>query len=375
IGTFMWYASYVIWMVNVSSGIWIPFSNTFFGKDVTQSWTLPLGFTTLNSTQILGILGILWILLVTFVASHGLEKISKVTSIGGTAVALLNVVLIVGAIIVLVGNKGQFLQDLNSQAFVNSPHPDYKSTIGMLSFLVFAIFAFGGIEVVGGLVDETENAEKNFPKGLAISAIVISIGYAIGIFLCGVFTNWQQVLSSDKVHMANVAYVMMQNLGLQIGLAVGLSQAASFTLGLWIARFTGLSMFLALTGAFFTLTYAPLKQLIEGTPKKLWPGRISEIKDGMPKFAMKLQAGIVIVIIAIVSLPPGSGASEFFTMLVLMTNVSMTIPYLFLSIAFISFKRKKEIIKPFEVYKNQTVATVAAVIVTITVGFANVFTI
>lgn len=55
--------------------------------------------------------------------------------------------------------------------------------VSIASFLVFAIFAYGGIEVVGGLVDKTENPEKNFPKGIAISAIVITVGYAIGIFL------------------------------------------------------------------------------------------------------------------------------------------------------------------------------------------------
>ena len=49
--------------------------------------------------------------------------------------------------------------------------------------MTFAIFAFGGLEAVGGLVDQTENAEKTFPKGVTISAIVISIGYAIGIFV------------------------------------------------------------------------------------------------------------------------------------------------------------------------------------------------
>ena len=39
-GTFMWYASYVIWMVNVASGVWVPISNAIFGKDTTQTWAL-----------------------------------------------------------------------------------------------------------------------------------------------------------------------------------------------------------------------------------------------------------------------------------------------------------------------------------------------
>ncbi len=42
---------------------------------------------------------------------------------------------------------------------------------------------------------------------------------------------------------------------------------------------------------------------------------------------------------------------------------------------FHSSRRKKEIAKPFEVYKNYKSALVWSIIVTLTVGFANLFTI
>ena len=372
IGTFMWYASYIIWMVNVSSTIWVPLSNAIFGSDRTGSLSL-LG---LSSIQSLGILGCLWILLVTFIASKGVEKITKVTSVGGTAVALLNLVLLIGGLVVLASNGFQFKQPILNIArdFTTSPNPAYQTPLSILSFLTFAIFAFGGLEVLGGLVDQTENAERTFPKGLTISAIVIAVGYAIGIFACGMFTNWNDVLSLDTVNMANVAYVLMRNLGYELGMTFGMSQASAITLGLWVARFVGLSMFLALTGAFFTLTYSPLKTLIEGSPKKLWPGKFAEIKDGN---AMWIQAIIAILIILVVSFG-GSNGQAFFALLVLMTNVAMTIPYIFLSGAFPVFKKKQlagEVEKPFMVYKSYGMALTASIIVSFVVGFANVFSI
>lgn len=375
IGTFMWYASYIIWMVNVSSTIWVPLSNAIFGSDRTGELNL-LG---LSSVQSLGMLGSLWILLVTFVASKGVEKIKKVTSVGGSAVALLNLVLLVGGLGVLVSNRFQFKQPILNIArdFTASPNPAYQTPLSILSFLTFAIFAFGGLEVLGGLVDQTENAEITFPKGLTISAIVIAVGYAIGIFACGMFTNWNDVLSLDTVNMANVAYVLMRNLGYELGMTFGMSQASSITLGLWIARFVGLSMFLALTGAFFTLTYSPLKTLIEGSPKKLWPGKFAEIKYGMPINAMWIQAIIAILIILIVSFG-GSNGQAFFALLVLMTNVAMTIPYIFLSGAFPAFKKKQlagKVEKPFIVYKSYGTALTASIIVSFVVGFANIFSI
>ena len=117
--------------------------------------------------------------------------------------------------------------------------------------------------------------------------------------------------------------------------------------------------------------------MIEGSPKKLWPGKFAEIKDGMPVNAMWIQAIIAILIILVVSFG-GSNGQAFFALLVLMTNVAMTIPYIFLSGAFPVFKKKQlagEVEKPFMVYKSYGMALTASIIVSFVVGFANVFSI
>ena len=374
-GTFMWYASYVVWMVNVASGVWVPISNAIFGSDTTKTWAL-FGITGLTGPKTLGLLGILWIIFVTYISTKGLEKIKKVTSLGGTAVALLNIVLLIGAILVVIGNHGHLAQPIiGISSFTQSPNPAYTGNIiSSFAFIVFALFAYGGIEVVGGLVDETENAEKNFPKGVVISAIVISIGYSLGIFLVGVFTNWSSVMNNKSVHLGNAGYVVMANLGYALGQAFGASEATSIAMAHGVARFVGISMFLALAGAFFTLMFAPLKQLIEGTPVKLWPGRLAEMKDGMPQHAMWIQAIIVCVMIALVSFG-GNSMSKFFDVLVSMTNVAMTIPYMFIAFAFAPFKKNRDIIKPFEIFKTDRSALIWTVIVMFTVGFANFFSI
>ncbi|MCB2294085.1 glutamate/gamma-aminobutyrate family transporter YjeM [Clostridium algoriphilum] len=374
-GTFMWYASYVVWMVNVASGVWVPISNAIFGKDTTQTWAL-FGITGLTGPKTLGLLGILWIILVTYVSTKGLEKIKKVTSLGGTAVALLNIVLFVGAIAVLIGNHGQLAQPVvGLSSFTSSPNPAYTGNIiSAFAFIVFALFAYGGIEVVGGLVDETENAEKTFPKGVVISAVVISIGYSLGIFLTGIFTNWATVMNDKSVHLGNAGYVVMGNLGYALGQAFGASEATSLAMAHGIARFVGISMFLALAGAFFTLMFSPLKQLILGTPAKLWPGKLAKMKNGLPQRAMWIQAAIVCVMIALVSFG-GDNMSKFFDVLVSMTNVAMTLPYMFIAFAFAPFKKNKDIIKPFEIFKTDRSAVIWTAIVMFTVGFANFFSI
>ena len=371
VGIFMWYASYVIWMVNICSSIWIPLSNFIFGQDKTQTWR----FLGMNSTQFIGILGVLWIILVTLISTAGLKGITKFTSVGGTAVALLNVVLLVGAVVVLIGNKGELLEPVSSvKSFIVSPNPSYSGFLSTLSFLVFAIFAYGGLEAVGGLVEDTHESHITFPKAVTISAVIIAIGYSLGIFLCGVFINWGDRLSGSNVNMANVGYIVMNNFGYEIGKVFGLAEEACTQMGAWTARFMGLSMFLALTGAFFTLSYSPLKQIVMGTPEKIWPKSFMKTKNNIPTNAAWVQCSIVSVMVILVSFG-GEAAEEFFKKLVLMTNVAMTLPYLFLAGAFIAFKNKKEIHKPFEIYKSKVMVVVATVLTVLTVGFANIFTI
>lgn len=372
IGTFMWYASYLVWQVNVSSSIWIPLSNALFGEDRTGN----LSLWGLNSTQVIGLLGVLWIIVVTLISAQGISAITKVTSAGGSAITVLNVLLIFGGLLILLLNGGALAQPAPlSVTTLQSPNPDFQSPISILSFFTYAIFAYGGIEAVGGLVDQTEHAEVTFPKGVAISAIIISIGYSVGIFAIGCFTNWEAILSTPNVNTANVTYIVMNHLGYELGLALNLNPATALTIGRLFARITGLAMFLALTGAFFTLTYSPLKQLIEGTPKHLLPIKLTKLDEKqMPFHAMLVQALVVAILILLVSFG-GDNASAFFNKLVTMTNVAMTIPYMFLSIAFIFFKKQSHVTKPFEIYKSPTTALIATVIVTFFIGIANVFSI
>ena len=255
-----------------------------------------------------------------------------------------------------------------------SPNPEFVTPIAVLGFLVYALFAFGGTEAVGGLVDQTENPEKNFGKGLTIAAIIIAIGYAVGIFAVGVFTNWDATLSSEAVHKGNASYVIMNNLGYQLGTVFGMNEAGCVAFGNGIARFMGISILCSLSGAVFTLIYAPLKQLIEGSPKGLLPDFFCKMEDGMPKNAMRIQCGVVVVMDLLIGMG-GDAMTQFFNILVSMTNVAMTLPYVFIAGAFIAFKRNENIKKSFVVFKNSTVTVIFTVLVTATVAFANFFTI
>lgn len=371
IGTFMWFASYIIWMVSVAPKIWITLS-TFLsasGSDQTQKWH----FFALNSTQVIGLLSIGWMVVLTFVSSRGMKQIIKITSIGGLAVGVLNVVLLLTSSIILIKNHGQFAQPPTH--LFSSPNPTYQSQMQVLSFIVFAIFAYGGIEAVGSLVEKTDKPEKNFPKGILLAAVTIALGYAIGIACWGISTNWQAVLNHRTTNLGNITYVMMNNLGVQLGQALGLDASQSTTIGAYFARYTGLSMFLAYTGGFFTLAYSPLKSVITGTPKEIWSKKMTQLnKVGMPQNAMWAQFAIVTAIILLSSFI-SKDPSDFYNKLTLMSNVSLTLPSVFLVIAFPLFKKNQTIKKEFEVFTSPFSINLVSIIVFLVVFGANFFTV
>jgi amino acid transporter len=376
IGTFMWYTSYVLWMVNVSSGIWVPVSNLIFGEDCTANWSF-FGSELLSGSRLLGLMAIVFFIFITYFDSKGINKISKVTSIGGTAVLAINIMVVIGSIVMIIARHGRLEQPFAGMESLTVPlNVAYQgSPIMILSFIVYALFAYGGIEAVGGLVDKTENPKKNFPKGIVMAAIVIVIGYAFLIMLVGSFTNYNQILGADNITLGNVSYVIMSNFAAAFGRAFGATEATQIALAHGFARIYALIMLLALMGAMFTLVYSPLKQIIDGTPDELWPGKMGVIeKDGMPKNAMWIQCAIVCVMIFLVSFG-GDTMQQFFLILTAMVNVGMTVPYTFISMAFPKFKKMENVDRSFVVFKTQKSANIWSVIVTLLLIFANAFAI
>ena len=376
IGTFMWYTSYVLWMVNVSSGIWVPVSNVIFGEDTTSTWSL-FGSHFLSGSRLLGIMAVIFFIVITYFDSKGIDKISTVTSVGGTAVLTINIMVVVGSIIMIIARGGQLQQPFAGFESLKTPlNAAYQgSPIAILSFIVYALFAYGGIEAVGGLVDKTENPKKNFPKGIVIAALVIVVGYATLIMLVGSFTNYKQILGNDEITLGNVSYVIMSNFAAEIGKAFSATPETQLALAHGFARVYACIMLLALMGAMFTLVYSPLKQIIDGTPKELWPGKMGETaEDGMPKNAMWIQCTIVSVMILLISFG-GDTMQQFFLILTAMVNVGMTVPYMFISFAFPKFKKMKNVDRSFVVFKTQASANIWGYVVTLTLLFANAFAI
>ncbi len=369
-GVFMWYTAFIIYFVNVSTAFFIKISAFIFGEDRTSTWSI-LG---LGSNQTIGLMAIVMIVLVAFVASKGIKNVALIARIGSSAILVVEAAVIIGSIVILIGHHGQFMQPISGGAFFKSPNASYTSLIGMLSFITMAVSAYGGIETTGGLVDKIDNPKK-VPKALLGAVIAITASYAVLIFCLGTFINWNDTLAADGVNFANVQYIVMYNLGYEVGNLFG-SAATAAAIGNWFTRFYGLAAACMTLGSITVFFYGPLTQLIEGTPKEIWPEWLikKDEKTGIPVNAMWVQTGIICVFLLLISFG-GTSVGGFWNLILLMTNVAMTIPYMFVAGAFWFFKKNEAIEKPVTFFHSQASARIWTVIVVCTIGFANLFTI
>lgn len=372
VGIMMWYSSYVIWMFGKSLSLWVPLSFAVFGKDIT---TIPVTIGGIDfGPFILGLVGILVMILLTAIITCGASKLAIVTSIGGVSVVALNGVLLIGGLFAIVRNLGaghMFKEALTAASLVTSPNPDYTSIMPFLGFVVFAVFAYGGTEAIAGVASDLENPERDLKRGIFLSGAFIVIAYIIGFFMVGAALEWSQF--GDNVSSLSALFLIMGYLGDSITGVDGSS------LGHFLTRFSGLGMFLSYVGAMVALGYAPLKQMIDGTPEEFWPESFKEVNEnGIRVGAIRVQVIIVILFIAaksILSLVNPEGANKLYELIITMTNVGMTIPYVFLIIAWYKFRMNDELKKDVILIKSQGMIIFCLISTIVLVMFGNVFTI
>jgi amino acid transporter len=370
IAIFMWYAGFVTFLVNMaSSALWINLSTMLFGIDKTSD----LHFGKLAYNQVLGILAIVWLFGSSAIASLGLKSVALFSRLGGLAISLLLIILLIGSLLLLIATPSTPVSSLlttpsvtESTSFLN------QGFFVQVSFLIYAIFAFGGMETASGLVNKMQQPEKKLPKALILSTLAIASSYIFGILAVGVFSQWQSLAGSSSVNLGNVSIVVMRELGYQLALTFGGTPDVSLIVAQWFGRVTGIGLFFSMLGAFFVVLYAPLGQLISGTPATLWPNWLLKRKNDLPITAMYGQAALASVLVLLNSFF-GQSAKEFLRFLTEATNIAVTIPYAFIAIGYWFFIRNTAIVKPFVILKNRHIASSASLLVASTIVVSTLF--
>ena len=243
---------------------------------------------------------------------------------------VMNAVFILASLTVLIMNHGQLAQPITGwQSFIISPNKSFQTPITIISFVVYAVFAYGGMETVGGVIDSMKHPEKDFPKGLIIGSLFTIISYVLMIFMTGFSVNYQKDILAANANTGNITYTVYDTLGKAFGTALHLDPNTSLLIGKFFTGAIALSGLMGMTGAFFVLLYSPIKSFIMGSDPRLWPKAATKLnKHGIPANAMWAQTVFVCLLIAVVSFG-GSAATSFYQILTDMGNVAATAPYIF----------------------------------------------
>ncbi len=359
VGGFIFYFSYFTWMIYVATVLCVPMSSFIFGEDITKNWSI-FGF---DPTQTTGIFAMLFIICITILATRGFNKISVVARFGGLMNVGINIILYSASFILLILTKGEFAQPIEGvSSFVSAPNVEHSDVLYVLSFIILALFAYGGPESLSSLVEKAKSP-KVFARGVVISALLITAGYSVSIFCWGISYNWNGLHLAEGVNMGNITYVMMGNLGYKLGLAMGWSNDWALSLGGWFTRAVGFSVFMTFMGAFFAMIYAPLKTILEGAPKGFWPKFFTKKnRFDMPHIAMWIQTFAVCIVVFLMSFS-GQGSKSFYKTVILLADVANALPYLFLSFAFPAFRNNSRLNHSYKLFKSKISVYIGAVLV------------
>lgn len=338
ITAFLWYCSYFTWMVSLFMKLLIPMSILLFGKDLTASihW---LGW----SPQVwLALLSILLVISLTWLINRGFQTILSFLKLSGAAMIGLLLISLVSNLFLISQAPANFIPNLVKSWQAKS----FFAGIGsgfftQLPFFIFAITAFGGLDTVASLADRTPDSRRRFPKGVIISACLIVALYFGGILLWSGANDLTVLRQTDQAHLGNLMYGLMGSLADHTSAVLGLSSEAGHLLQQVYLRYTAFTLLIAYLGLLSSISYGPLKSLLQGTPKDLWPRQLVKLnRQQMPQKALWLQAGGISITILALSMQ-STFVSTLFNQLTYMTNVARAIPYLVVAFSYFYFIKKQ----------------------------------
>lgn len=366
IGGFTWLSAWVITMLFGVPNLWVSLSVMIYGHDTTQSWT----FLHFNSTETLGLLSILFVIAATWISVKGLGNITWIASIGGFLATSIAFVFCILSVILIFLNHGHLAQPITGfKSFIVSPNPSFQTPVSTISFVVYAIFAYAGIESLCGVINHLKNPAKTFPHGVMIATALVFVLYTVSIILCGFVVNWKAVMGQNRVTLGNVMYVLMGNLGFSLGHGLDLSPSGTLALGHFLARYTGFANLWGGAGGFLVLAYSPIKSFMFGSNKKLWPKWSLRLnRDGMPGNVMWVQGGFLVAVLFFLTFG-GNDAKALFQILTDMNNVSTAFQYILIVLAFPFFKKLANLDRPFVVYHSMKTTWVITILVLFVLAF------
>ena len=263
--------------------------------------------------------------LATLINLRGLKFSTIFTNIGIIAgLAIPGTILIVAGIYWLLSPEPLAIPLIWSNVI-----PDLKN-LDTLVILTGVFLFFSGMEVSGVHAQEVKNPEKNYPKAILLSSIVI-----IGLFILG---------------SLSIAIIIPQS---DISLTAGLMQVYSKILTVWgmhwILPILGILVAVGLVASVLAWIAGPSKGLLVAAKNGNLPPFFRKTNKNNMQVNILLIQGAVVTLIALVILLMPTVSSSFWILTVLAAQLYILV-YLLMFISAIVLKYKKPHVKrPYKV--------------------------
>jgi len=302
---------------------------------VMTSWALfgENRFTDAN-IELLPYYSILLCLILTWIASRGVRSFSKLSNLGGKLTFVVTGGFIVFAFLAYL--KGT---PSATEFTVESMMPDFSTSyFATFSWLLLAV---AGAEVAGTYIHEVENPLRNFPRGVIMATMLVGVAYILGSFAVGLVAP-PEVLA--EAGLKDAIFVVHKLLAESFGVN-----------GILVVRLFALILVVTSVAAYVVWIESPLRAMFSEVPEGTFPEILTRKNaDGGLSHALWIQAGVVIVLIAIPLIGLES-IDAFFRLVTDLTALSLVIPYMILAAAYLVF-RKNNNPGPFTMMRSNKLA-------------------
>jgi len=310
------WAFFGTWSYFISNLFYLQF--VFARIPVMASWALfgENRFTDAN-VSLLPYYSILLCLILTWIASWGVKSFSKLSNLGGKLTLTVTGGFIVFAFLAYL--KGT---PSATEFSMESMMPDFSTSyFATFSWLLLAV---SGAEVAGTYIDKVDNPVRNFPRGVIMATMLVGGAYILGSFAVSLVASPAEL---SEAGLKDAIFVVHKLLAESLGIN-----------GELVVRLFAMIFLVTSVAAYVVWIESPLRAMFSEVPEGTFPEILTRKNtDGGLSHALWIQAGVVIVLIAIPLIGLES-IDAFFRLITDLTALSLVIPYMILAAAYLVFR-------------------------------------
>lgn len=328
------YGFLVSWMNWLAKVFWYSSFLTFLAINVSYAIGNPSLSENKYFVLIFSII-VFWFL--SYMSTKGIKFAQIFTNTGALGSTIPSILLIAFAFIGVLALKKQAPASVYTATSI-MPKMNANSFVAISAI----IFGFTGAETLAPFIKSIDEPEKNFPKAVLISAIIVAALYIIGTIAITLLLNPDEITASR-------------------GILDAISKGASlFGLSPIIMQLISAGIAFSIIGAIVLYISSPIKMLFGSVKKGIFSEKMTMVNDhGIPVNAVYAQAVLVSIILILTNLMPSVDA--IYNVLVTMTALASLFPYILLYASYIKIKRdNKDIKRPYKMVKNDKLAIAIA---------------